>query len=374
MSERWRVALFVLLLMAVILIYMTVEFGEQTTQSIEVGYSGVARLNRLLALERTLTTLGVKAQSVRRYADIKTPSTEDWLVIKAVPSLSEVQTEALIAWIVQGGRVIVEADARLERRQTATLLQRLGVTFYEAAESASNADDSSISVVTPTQTFAVSFPPSDLVPSLDREAEWVIDERGQTFVVRYAVGHGHITIFSDLHFLNNRHLAEQDHADFFYWLIYEEGPPNKVWLQYWAEFPSLWQLLWTQAPLVWVTLCLLVILWFAQASYRFGPLLPTKLRQQRSLMEHIDASGDFLWRQQKSAELIHSAREALFAAVEKRHPGWQALSETDQLMLLADLTGESYETLKTTLATLDAQQQRDFTDLIQRLSFIRKKL
>ena len=86
----------------------------------------------------------------------------------------------------------------------------------------------------------------------------------------------------------------------------------------------LWLWLWIHAgPLV-IVLTLLLIAWLFGAVRRFGPMQPVPPPARRRVLEHIEAAGHFLWKQNQRHRLVEGVRH-LRNAVAKGLP--EAMNE-----------------------------------------------
>jgi hypothetical protein len=187
-------------------------------------------------------------------------------------------------------------------------------------------------------------------------------------------GSGRVTVLSDLDFLHNDHIGELDHAEFFYHLLHLGGDPGKLWLVHNEDMPALWKWLWQHTwPLI-ISLIALCAAWLRAKMTRFGPLLPIPNRKRRRLLEHIDASGHFLWNQGQQRYLINSVQSALERRLLRRHPGWATLSPKQRETTLAKINQLSIQHMHSLLHAPAPDDAQSFTRRIKLLENIRRTL
>jgi hypothetical protein len=148
------------------------------------------------------------------------------------------------------------------------------------------------------------------------------------FLLRFDEGKGRVTFLSDAGFLTNERIGAGDHARLAWALVrsgIEKEPPRGVWIVVREDLPTLSGLLARHAWAAVLSSLLLLGAWLWSAGVRFGPVLPDPPRHRRSLLEHIEASGDFLLRTGRGEDLAQSARQALLRRVEAREPEWAKL-------------------------------------------------
>jgi hypothetical protein len=107
---------------------------------------------------------------------------------------------------------------------------------------------------------------------------------------------------------------------------------------------------------------------------RFGPLLPAPEAARRSLLEHVVATGRFLWRERETKRLVQRTRAAMLKRLALSHPGWAALPEPELRTQLAALSGLSELDIMRALHKEDFAHPHEFTNLIRNLEHMRKLL
>jgi hypothetical protein len=317
----------------------------------DVGYGGAARLNPYLAAEMLLNEMDLPTVSRLQRGPLPSPGYN--LVILGQDAESQTRLDPqLLEWIGQGGHLVLVADPRLP----SPLLDVVGIGIkeYQRTMSVPNATSAGLEaspapqcipdqwqpvepwteeegLVTEDQSWnpegagsVLVLPPGSEAPLTVRTAlGWTLFNSqtgemgcladGSAFCpfVRTTWGSGSVTALVDPAFMNNREIGSLDHAQATYKLLGGPRRPAGVVLVIRATAPGLWQLLWQRAWTVIITAALLLACWVWLASRRFGPLQGPPPPRRRSLQEHIEATGTFLWRLGQRELLLDSTRQAV---------------------------------------------------------------
>jgi len=95
---------------------------------------------------------------------------------------------------------------------------------------------------------------------------------------------------------------------------------------------------------------------------------------RRRLMEHIEASGNYFWKNNQRQKLIDSSRQALIKRIAQTHPGWHQYQPEEQTRVLAEQLEQTPENIHKLLHTNEFEHPDDFTKLVSQLEKIRKSL
>lgn len=162
------------------------------------------------------------------------------------------------------------------------------------------------------------------------------DQLGQAVRV-YDTGKGRI-IMQASNFYGNKWLREHDHAELLLGLVALNTSTKHVTIVRNLMLPKWYVLFWEhyRLALISVACFLLLLLW--AAVRRFGPLLPMPEGERRSLMEHIDASGAWLWKAEGGRlQLLEAARHDTLALIARRAPKLSRLPPGPMASALAAL-------------------------------------
>ena len=213
---------------------------------------------------------------------------------------------------------------------------------------------------------------STILATLSAVAKGVVGPKSGEALRDYKLGKGHIVMVPTNYF-DNEQLNRFDHAELLLALAALQPHGKIVIVEQMGVMPWktwLWQNF--SFALVAATLALLLALWMALR--RFGPLLPGPREERRSLMEHVIASGTWLWKTQTGRDLLLDAvRKQVMAIVRRRLPALDGLDHERACALLARLTTLAPEALDSALHAPAAAHTQEFTRQIRTLQELRKE-
>jgi hypothetical protein len=383
-----------MLLLAILgLVYMARDKFERITEEIDIGFKGEARSNSLYASRLFLKAMGIPAEKVELYALDNLPATDTVLVINTHrTTLSTARIDKILKWVEQGGHLLtIAAPNYLEEDGYKDALQhKLGVSIVRAyyltnankqsnGENAQNEQDEtdddqpstvSVALAGIDKTYTVAMDSFYPIQSKTQQGEQ-IQLFNRTFLLNKPYGNGLVSLISDLELIENNWIEEYDHAEFFWQLIHRHHvSPRNVWLLNSDDMPPLWQWLWQYASAFIITLLLLSLLWFFGIAQRFGPLIPQPVLDRRRILEHIQASGYFLW-QHDQQQLIQSSRESVQQKFATLFPAWHQLNQQEQLKYASEYSKLSIDELQYLLYEEKKLSADGFTLLIQQLEKLR---
>ncbi len=293
--------------------FKRVEVDEET------GYQGAARVNPLLAAERLYTSLGAPARTLPGALETLPPADHAILLVSERRSINEQQMNALKDWVKGGGRLVVALD---EAPSLDPILAWLGVRVQGNQEKEKEKEPGS--EVLPMKSRSGPAPiEAPKVPRLvdsRNAANFVVGSTAGKFLLRFYEGQGRVIVLSDATFLTNHEIGKNGHARAAWAIVNAETPPKGVWIVVHEDMPTLLGLLARHAWAASASGLLLLGAWLWRAGSRFGPVAPDPPRDRRSLLEHIEATGDLLLRVGRSEDLAQGVRAALMRRVEVREP------------------------------------------------------
>ncbi len=353
-----------------------------TREPVEVhsGWSHKALQDDTLVLERWLARQG---WTVRRAGGaFKAEDLPPWgqvILLRTGPAgLREGEVDALLAWVRGGGHLLVDGSAAPfnDEKGTEALFKRLGAELISVPEKERAASrDHTDRFGEGGDTFALHRSPRWRI-RVDVDAwDWYMGTEAGQVIVRRPEGQGGVALASDLSFLYNDGFVDMDHAA---WLSRILGVPAPgrvalVWSQ--PMDPSLLAWLWQRAW-AFLTACgILLGAWLWAGLWRFGPWIPETLTARRSLLEHLVASGRFLWRNGGGPEaLVIATRGAVLRRAARIHPAFPALPEAERWATLADRTGLTESDVAEALDDRPGASPEVLGRRLQILLFIRHRL
>lgn len=384
---------------------------------------GEASYNPLYALKLALRNEGVKVDARQRPQLDQSPlGRHDTLVLYNDPrTLPTVDVEALLDWVSEGGHLLLRMPPeerfgseirsgqllwglKLRPMPDESACMPLATRKSEGDSEAETEDEAEVGADTETE------PPAGLKTSTRAEAKaaaeaaaevldkadiasemlfcgaarftmdgvepllsWGDLDAGYVYA-RLAHGDGTVDVLSDLDFLDNDELEHPAKLALARQLLQPGWKQGTVHLIYAASMPPLWRLLLEKAWMVWVPLLLAVFAWLWMRKQRFGPLRPTPEPGRRALLEHVQASGEHLWRYGRAHVLHQAMREAFFARLRRRDPLAAALDGPAQAQAIAERTGMPAADVVHALQTPRPSDGADFRLRIARLIQMRQKL
>ncbi|MCL2161270.1 MAG: DUF4350 domain-containing protein [Betaproteobacteria bacterium] len=394
-----KLIVWLLLLLLLAFFLWAISKIEYVEEKITGDFRGAALRNPLLAVGRLAEHYGATAHHVPTYR--KPPQSGATLVFTAPRHwFTPEQNDALLDWAkTEGSHLIVvpqqlqQRGKRMGRNEMAhdTLLVSLGISVRNLGAAEDDSDEpypdedadalpdllqksmrltkpEALTIELPDGThLKARFSPQWRIKDLEENSDWHISDPGDEddgYVLSQMLGKGRVTVLTNLDFINNRMIGEDDHAALFVYLVsLEKG--QDIWFVHGTDVPALWRWLVNYAWTVLVAAALLLITWLWSISRRFGPLLPARSRARRSIAEHVAASARYLWRGKQEQALYRTLCNDFYQRAYLHHPHWSQLSVQElnqeialfahetQIPQLSGLTEQAVERL------LDTSRPRD---------------
>jgi hypothetical protein len=342
---------------------------------VDEGLQGEAAVYPLLAAERFFEGMGIPSQRVERLdrAVDQLGNKDALLVLGDRQTMGEELSQQLLNWVEGGGRLLItisHLDDETERPYLHDhLLELMGLEVHPSPCETENYY-SDIDLPWARDFLQVRF---DYCYTLagGREDDFLVRDDEGVQILRRHQGLGTITIVSDLDFITELSLGNYDHAEVLWYLVDGQGT---VWMATHSGMPALPQWLWDKAPAAIVSALLLLLAWLMTAGRRLGPLLPDPIPSRRRIMEHIEASGRYLWKQDKHEMLTGAMKDDLERTARRRHPGWADMSAEERARHIAETTGMTTEAAHHLLHAETPKHRHEFTTLIRRLNTLKERL
>jgi len=307
-------------------------------RTIDLPPQGEAAYNPLYLLRQALHADGMDTLS-RRYLqlDSATFASLDTVVLYGDPrQLTAHDVERLLDWVKQGGHLLVrlpaDASPPASARTRRALLDALGVRRIPAptrfCHDLQFQDAAAEMVFCADERFMLDAPP---------EVAWGDPGSGYAFA-RQFLGNGSVDVFSHLDFLDNTQLGRPGRAALARQLLAPNYGQGSIHLIYGRQLPSLWRLLFEHGRMAWIPLLLALAAWLWMRMPRLGPLRPAPLPARRALLEHIEASGEHLYRYGRGDLLLLALREAFWRWLRRRDPLTASLQGEARVAAIAEHT------------------------------------
>ncbi len=212
------------------------------------------------------------------------------------------------------------------------------------------------------------------IEDAEGKASWVVPGKHASAVLQYTLGTGFVTVLGAVFFMRNKEIGKLDHAEFAWRLATWAGREGGAWVVYGEKRPSILKLLLKNAWPVLLSSILLLVLWLYGKMLRFGPVVPLPDRPRRSIMEHIDASGRFLWSRGKGGVLLASIQWAILRKAEMRITNWKQMSNATRYQRLAELSDLTPAQVESALAHFYSDIRSDLVETMRILETLRKAI
>lgn len=369
----------VMMLVAAIGVAATTWFlatHESVTESVWTGFRGEARRNPWLAAERFLNRVAVPAQELRTLPDLRTLPPDGTLIVPdAHQSISRRLREALVDWVRQGGHLIVEAEPA---QQDDPLLEAFGVQRSAAERDthippSDDAGERKFDQVRLPNALAPTLVDLHAAVSLEADGAWYrAESQSGTWLVTLRFGDGVVTAIADLDYLSNGAIGSLDHAQFLWDLVRlrEPATPDDSGVQpvLFFNHPGKLSLIDWLATNAWASLtggAAALLLWLWHVIPRFGPVMPDPERTRRSLLDHLRASGRFLWSNGHAKRLLESSRRACLRRIDRSLPHFSSASPDERVPLLTQVLGLEQEQAQRILQPQEGGNMLQFLQTIR---------
>lgn len=346
---------------------------ERTEEWVDTPRTGEARSNPLYVLKLALRADGLKAEAQPRLQlDGKHLAARDTVLIYNDPrTLTRADAQALLAWVADGGHLLLRTPlpGPFAASSKVPVLTQLDVSPTLGPPRCAGFD-------VPAEDPHVEFCRGRRFQVIGTTAapvlEWT-DSHGAVYA-RLPHGRGYVDVLSDFDFLLNDSLKDGPHIALTRQLLAPNYGAGTVHLIYAADMPSFWWTLLRDSWMVWVPLLLALLSWLWLRMQRFGPLLPEPASERRSLLEHIVASGEHIYRYGYAHLLHEAARNAFLARLRRRDPQAAALAGETQVLLLSERFAVPASEIRDALSTPLARDHAAFRSRIATLMRLRNQL
>lgn len=361
-----------------ICIGLFLHYFERVETEITTGYSNKARRNSFLAAERFINQIGIPAEVIHGRELLNKLPPESDTVFAVYTHIIEQKNKSkhLLEWIKRGGHLILEIkpfDAPDGVEADTPFLDKLGILPKRSGDiigAFKNKIKTMVRIYEGGEKYAVEFTPQySLKTTIDNYHLMVKDKNG-IHIIEYKLGDGLITALSDFDIWRNKHIGKNDHAALLSSVLGEKS--GKIWILATVDMPSIFDLLWRHAHEAIISGLILVILLLWKLYDRFGPYIEINKQQRRSLIEHLDAVGQFEWRLNDCEGMLDSVRNELHHHIEARRPDWKDKSIDEKIIWLSKHTRLQKDDISSAVYG-PCKQRSSFSHLITLLQIIRKR-
>ncbi|HEX5092588.1 MAG TPA: DUF4350 domain-containing protein [Burkholderiales bacterium] len=328
-----RTLRFALAALGVLLIGAFLSRFERVPVTERVGATGEARLRPFLAAERFSERMGLAAHELRALPELERLPAGSVLILPRQRRAVDAHVAAtLAAWVQKGGHLVVEAE--FEGTED-PVFARFGLRFEPRARAK---QPLRLEVTGSERKLAVTSLRPGRVLAGRGEAVFRVGEADAARVLSVAAGKGVVTAAAELDFARNGFLGAHDNAELL-WTILNLTPAWDLAVFHHPQRLSLLDFLVRHAAGALAAAALLLALWLWRIVPRYGTLLPDPLPVRRRLLDHLRASGRYLWARGLGGRLAAAAREAALRRVTRAYPDFAEAAPGERAARLAALAG-----------------------------------
>jgi len=331
-SGRLRFALGAL---AVLLLVWYASGFERVPVTERVGMSGEARLRPFLAAERFAARMGLPARELRALPELDRLPARGVLVLpRHRRSMDEQRAAQLARWVNGGGHLIVEAEIP---GVADPVLARFDL---RPVKEAPPKPPLRVEVTGSERKLALTQHRVGRIAAPGRAPRFRVGAPGAERVVTVAHGKGLVSGALELDFARNAFIGQHDHAELL-WRMLSLQSAGELLVFHHPQRLSLWDFLVENVAGALLAGAALLVLWLWRIAPRYGTLLPDPPPVRRRLLDHLRASGRYLWALGLGATLAAAARDAALRRVTRAYPDFAAAPPAERAARLAALAGLS---------------------------------
>jgi Domain of unknown function (DUF4350) len=365
-------------LLGALAIWWFLENHHRVKEEIKLDPKGEASYNPLYALKLSLRDAGQRVESRQRLrlSEHALRPADTVLMVGDLRALPEADAEGLLDWVSRGGHLIVTTPSPGVAIDDADvpLLTELGIAPYDDIPECMGLQ---VDKLAHHDEFCGGRRFYFYDEDAQVRAEWAEEnEDGLDYgFARVAWGKGTVDVLAELDFLTNDKLEDVQHQALTRQLLQPNWEARGTFhLIYSADMPPLWKLLLDHGWRALLPLFLALLVWLWMRAERLGPLLPPPPMDRRSLLEHVQASGEHLYRYGRRATLYAAVHEAFMRRLRQRDPYAAALDGPAQIEAIAKRTGLSKDEVDAALRYPRSGDRKDFVQRIARLLQLRRQL
>lgn len=381
----------VLVLLALIAILALYSL-ERVTKQEPVQPGAEARRDRFLLAERTLGRLGLKSVRIAALDSTAPLPADSMLLLPARRGLvTRTALQRLLAYVEAGGHLVVESESIgiVDPVFDAFAITREEYPWEDEAD-AYSFDFDFLRERGKTAEYEIGMKQLAMVQMVEDGPQlavfmhggealdagsslWRAGDAQATRVLHFARGEGRVTAINDVRFATNDELARGDNAEFLWQLAQVGGAATQV-LIYRGHTETLWQWLLRNALAVLLALAALLLLWLWSAMPRFGPRLPDPQPVRRRLLDHLAASGRFLWAHGQRQRLVAAGCRHARESVQQRYPHLCAARDGELATFIARRFGIAPELAGALVEPPAVRHAHDLIELARACASVHREL
>jgi hypothetical protein len=389
MNQSSRSIVLIALGLGLVVIAGWFVYTYDVTREFTTRWSEKAQESQFFVLQELAKKRGASIEQKRRYS-LPTVEKKTLVVLGGRRSLTAREEEDLMSWVERGGHLVAvpilphtktkdgeELPLTVDDDDSETtgedpLLRRLGVSYIvnpRVDPTGSRGNTEWADVALPDGNIRVTrslFGNRELIADDDADVTWRVKTGDDDRALRVTYGNGRVTLIPGLRFASNWSITRYDHATFAVAAL-DLAPGAEVTVVRTYSSAGFFRWLADNALPALIALVVLIVVWGWRHLPRFGPVLTPPLPARQSLVEHIRATGRWMWRAGAHQNLYAASRNAFERRLAIRIPGSSALPKDQQARLLSERTGID---LATAQLALDGSTPPDVGQFVARVRLI----
>lgn len=362
---------------------------EKVEKQVDLPARGEAAYNPLYVLKKALQADGLKVESRQRLnlATQQLGARDTLLILNDPRTMTPVESRKLLEWVAGGGHLLLRTPpVESGNEETAVpVLEAVGILLTEDSPECEplqvEGQDHHVEFCNGRRFFFNEVEP---------ERSWG-DLQAAYVYARLAHGKGHVDVLADFDFLTNRGstegasllegagdraggLRDGPHRALARQVLAPNYGQGTMHLVYAAQMPSLLRTILLRGWPVWAPLLLALLAWLWLRMQRFGPLRPSPAGERRSLLEHVRASGEHLFRYHRRALLYAAVHKSFLARLRRRDPVAAALNGEAQVGAIAERLQLPADLVRTALQAPSSHDKPAFRNRISTLIQLRNRI
>lgn len=401
--QRYSLVIIAGLLLIILAVWQSQKINFYQ-ERIELGPSPEARSNPYLAMQYFLREQEIMVTEVNSLVTVMSAPAEQrtLFLLSTHAALIDSQQEALLAWVEQGGHLVISAQHEKVEQDGNSLLANLGIKkllstsletddeqTIEATEEPAEIDteddqEDTQCVATPFDTLTRLYLENEQSPAYldldtryhladtDNRAHAWANSEASTHLLQLTHGHGLVTVLSDFGLWQQNQIKSYDHA----WLLWYLSQDTEVALFNPPKQQGLLSLLWQYFAIACVLLLGLLLLGMWAHVLRFGPLIAPQDHTRRKLTEHLQAAALFNLRFNGQRSLLVALQKDIQQRAQQRYPSFSRLAVSEQWQVLQQLSRQPISLISQSMRPPLAKKlsAQVFTQQVRRLQQLRNAL
>ena len=330
---------------------------------------GEASYNDFYVVQQALRAQGVRVVSMPQLQGAESWSGHDSLLLGSdAGTLSPTQVDGLLDWVGRGGRLLVATGAQ-QQGMGEGLLERIGVfpTYRQSCFQLHGEDKRRAPDCYATFGFRSGERASFQLAVGSASGGWIPARRNW--------GLGQIEVAGSLDplrmnedgYLPRDMIDTETRSDWAWQLFAPMLQGGTFHIVYQSELPPLYVYLVRYGWYALLPLLFALLAWLWARSQRFGPAAPLPAPDRRALGEHIQASGEFLYRRGLIPALYAPLRQRFDEQLRRRDPELAALPPAEIAKSLSQSHRLPLETVQQALRPPQPKQRKVFLVTVQSL-------